>query len=128
MTLGDGHELEAIGQGIITLEMKLPDKKTKRCELPSVLYVPKLSYSLLSVSKAAEAGKTVEFDETHCQILGANQKPVAMATKVGSLYCLECTQPASGKPQVNAAETQSKAFQWHRRFGHLGVQSLQKLS
>lgn len=30
------------------------------------MYVPKLSYNLLSVSKATEAGKIVEFHSTDC--------------------------------------------------------------
>ena len=69
VTLGDGHALEATGQGIVSLQMKLPDGKTRRCKLHDVLYVPKLSYNLLSVSKAAEAGKTAKFNEAGCQIL-----------------------------------------------------------
>lgn len=38
VTLGDGHGLEATGQGVVSLEMRLPDGKTKRCILHSVLY------------------------------------------------------------------------------------------
>ena len=94
-----------------------------------VLCVPKLSYNLVSVPKAAEAGKTTEFDDAHCRIFCKNRKLVAIATKVGSLYYLECTKPTGENPRVNSAETQeSKAYTWHRRFGHLGVQNLQKLT
>ena len=56
VTLGNGHKLEATGQGIVKLMISLPDGKTKECKLNDVLFVPNLSYNLLSVSKAAEKG------------------------------------------------------------------------
>ena len=74
VTLGDGHALEATGQGTVPLEMTLPDAKTKRCVLHSVLYVPKLSYNLLSATKASESGKVIKFDNTGCQIVNKNDK------------------------------------------------------
>ena len=49
VTLGDGHDLDAIGRGVVVLETKLPSGRTKKCKLHDVLYVPKLSYNLLSV-------------------------------------------------------------------------------
>jgi len=87
-----------------------------------------LSYNLLSVSKATELGKMAQFVESRCKIVNAStQKLVATATRVGSLYYLDC-QP--GSQQVNTAESSSntKEHVWHRRYGHLGVQSLQKLA
>ena len=30
VTLGDGHTLEAIGQGVVTLQMTMSNEKTKR--------------------------------------------------------------------------------------------------
>ena len=57
MTLGDGRSLEAVGQGIVTLETRLPSGKTKRCNLNNVLCVPKLAYNLLSVPKVSAAGE-----------------------------------------------------------------------
>ena len=83
-----------------------------------VLYVPKLSYGLLGVSKAAESGKTTKFDETGCQILSKSHKVIATATHIGSLYYLDCLV----KQQVNAA--QCKEELWHRWYGHLGTQNL----
>jgi len=40
VTLGDGHTLEAIGQGVVTLKMTFSNKKTKRCHIHNVLCVP----------------------------------------------------------------------------------------
>ena len=47
--LGDGHELEAAGQGIVRLKLKLANGKMKQCRLDDVLYVPTLSYNLINV-------------------------------------------------------------------------------
>ena len=128
VTLGDGHTLEATGHGTVVLEMKLPDGTTKKCNLRNVLYVPKLAYNLLSVSKATETGKTTRFSEAGCRILDAKRKLVAAGTRVGSLYYLDCL---TGCQQINAAASvcqETRGEVWHRRFGHLGARNLQKLA
>ena len=89
VALGDGRELEAVGQGTVYLTVNLPKGETCQRKLRDVLYVPRLSYSLLSVSKVTDAGKTTEFDDVHCRIIGEGGKLLAMATKVGSLYYLD---------------------------------------
>ena len=55
--LGDGRCLDAVGRGIVELVMKLPGGKKQRCKLREVLFVPGLSCSLLSVSKAFWGGE-----------------------------------------------------------------------
>ena len=90
--------------------------------------MPDLSYNLLSVSKAAKAGKVVKFTETGCEILDSNKKVIAVATRVESLYHLNCQ---AHNEQTNAAVNKSKETKedtWHRRYGHLGVRNLQKLA
>ena len=64
VTLGDGRALQAAGTGVVELKLKLPDGETKIGRLSDVLYVPTLSYNLLSVPKSAEAGNVVRFSET----------------------------------------------------------------
>ena len=84
-----------------------------------MLYVPNLSYNLISVSKATEDGKTITFSEARSQILDANQKLIAIATRIGTLYYLDCR---IDHQQINAAENGSQETKediWHRRFGHL---------
>ena len=103
-------------------------KKQKECVLYNVLYVPQLSYNLFSVSRATEMGKTISFDKTSCRVYNANEKLIAVASKIGSLYFLNCCSH-----QVNVADNQchelvTKEEMWHRRLGHLGKQSLQKLA
>ena len=105
------------------LDMILPHRNTQKCKLNNVLYVPKLSYSLLSVSKASEAKKTKKFDKSWCKILNQQKKVIAVATKHGNLYYLEhCRKGKS----VNTTE-KSNEMLWHRRYGHVGEQNLKSL-
>ena len=129
VTLGDGHNLKASGKGTVLLQMSLHDGTMRKCSLNDVLYVPSLSYNLLSVSKAAEAGKTTRFNKTSCEILTSEGKIVSEGTKVGSLYYLDCHLDCLHA--ANTAENQTQETTedtWHRRFGHLGLQSLKKLA
>ena len=128
VALGDGHELEAIGRGVVVLETKLLSGRVKKCTLNDVLYVPKLAYNLLSVSKVTEASKTTRFGVANCQILDGNRKLIAVGAKVGDLYYLNCH---NGLQQTNMAQSESqkkKEDVWHQRFGHLGARNLEKLA
>ena len=58
ISVEDGRSLKATGRGIISLNMKLSDEKLNKCRLLDVLYIPKLTYNLLSVSKVTNFGKT----------------------------------------------------------------------
>ena len=124
VTLGDGHTLNGKGIGTVRIETLLPDGKSQKCRLEKVLYVPDLSYNLLSVSKAAEAGHTTKFSGTGCEILDGKKKVTAFATKVGSLYYLEYYR----KEEANATNDNNKERLWHRRYGHVGETNLRKLT
>ena len=100
VTLGDGYAVEATGRGTVTLKATSMDGQASRCKLHEVLYVPDLSYNLISEYKKAKAGKMIEFSETSCQLLDPNRKLIAVATRVGSLYYLKCQMVH----QANAAK------------------------
>ena len=124
VTLGDGHILEATGEGTVDLETLLPDGNLRKCKLENVLLVPKLSYSLLSVAKASEAGKTTKFNKRGCEIVNQNKEIIAFATRVGNLYYLEHRRRAQGSLVVEG----NKERLWHRQYGHTGKQKLQKMA
>ena len=88
MTLGDGHNLEAVGEGIVDMEMLLPNGGSRMCALKNVLYIPKLACNLVSVSKAAQAGKTIEFYNSSCEFVNSSNETIAFATRQGSFYYL----------------------------------------
>ena len=126
VVLGDGRALTAIGRGDVVLNMLLPSGESKTCTLYDVLYVPDLSYNLLSVSKASRRGKVVKFKKSACYILDRKHTLVAKATREGGLYQLNC-RPNHERAAL-AEQSGSKEDIWHKRFGHLGVKSLQRLS
>ena len=126
VVLGDGHSLTATGRGKVVLEVTLPNGESKSCTLHDVLYVPKLAYNLISVTKASQTGKVVKFTKSAYYILDRNHKIVAKAAKVGSLYQLD-HKPNHERVNV-AKQPETKEDLWHKRYGHLGMSSLQKLA
>ena len=62
-----------------------------------------------------------KFGRLACHILNANHKLIARATKVGSLYHLDCPE------LINLADKPAREDIWHRRFSHLGTRNLHKL-
>ena len=50
MTLGDRSPLNVAGEGMVDMDTILTDGTKGVCALKNVLYVPELSYSLVSVS------------------------------------------------------------------------------
>lgn len=126
VVLGDGRTLSAVGRGNVELDMVLPNGKVKSCTLYDVLYVPDLSYNLVSVAKASQKGKVVKFTKSACYILDKQHRMFAKATKVGGLYKLDYKL---NHERANVVEqSESKEDLWHKRFGHLGVGSLQSLA
>ena len=128
VTLGDRRPLEVAGEGTVDVEMLLADGNSRGCALQKVLYVPELAYNLVSVPKATGAGKNVKFYNTSCkfEIINSIDETVAFATKQGNFYCLEFLRKSH--ESANAAQKESKEHLWHRRFGHLSEQGMQKLA
>ena len=71
--------------------------------------------------KLSGAGKVTKFSESGCQIFNAD-KVIACASRCGSLYMLEC------ESYNHAYTALTKEDLWHRRYGHLGAQSLRQQS
>lgn len=64
VVLGDGRAITAVGRGEVMLDMVLPNGESKSCMLHDVVYMPALSYNLLSVAKASQKGKIVKFTKS----------------------------------------------------------------
>ena len=86
ITLGDGHSVKAFGTGTVDLNVRVSDEKQQRCTLFETLFVSKLSYNLLSVSKATRSGKSFTFTESCCHLLDEKRNVVATGSKVGNVY------------------------------------------
>ena len=105
ISVGDGYMLQAIGSGIIALTLELSDHKTRKCKLHDVLYIPELKYNLLRVSKLTDDEKHVSFCKNKCFVY-KGEKLLAVATKTGSLYHLDCV--LSTHQQINDVLQQRK--------------------
>ena len=88
VAVGDGRKL--YGKGIVLLIAVLADGSTSKCWLCDVIYIPGLSHSLLSVSKAAENSKITRFNDKECEILKNDSHIIARDVKCGNLYYLDC--------------------------------------
>ena len=124
ISLGDGHIVKATGKGTVLLKIAISQNQIQKCELKDVLFVPELSYNLLSVSKITKAGKIMKFVSSQCAILDENQRIVATAKLIGSLYHLNVID---GR-EANTAVTDSNEVLWHRRYGHVGFRNLEILA
>lgn len=72
------------------VNLKLPAGESKSSTRDDVLHVPTLVYNLLSVVKTSEAGKIATFCETQGEVIDDQGEVVAVASKGGSLYYLNC--------------------------------------
>ncbi len=80
-TLGDGRQLKVAGKGDISLKLKLPGGCTDVRKVIGVLYVPELTYNLLSMSRLTESGKEVSFNERE-GLISDRGEVIAMAYKM----------------------------------------------
>ena len=87
------------------------------------MYVPELEKNLLSVHAMVKHGATVTFKEDKCEI-SRNSKILALGEIQGKLYTLKIVNK-----HVNIAKQQPDTDQylWHCRFGHLGMNNVNKL-
>ena len=129
VTLGDGRSIETHKQGTVKLKLKQSDRSYRSGTLHDVLYVPELSYNLLSIAKATSLEKIVRFDESTGKILNKAEEVIGVATKYGSLYYLSCQVNTPQQTiNVNTVKNHSRIMVWHHCYGHLNVTSLRKLA
>ena len=120
--VGDGRALRVEGKGSITLKSNLPGQKIGVFELHDVLYVPLLSFNLVSVSQATNNGKLCKFNNDICEIFDKNNL-VAIGKNRNKLYRIDCI--------ANVVFSQTKKINddlWHQRLCHLGVDNMYKLN
>ena len=126
VTLGDGRNVQAAGQGNVVLMMNLSQGK-ESCTLHNVLLVPDLAYNLISVTAAGKRGKVTTFSDTKCEIRDSKSKLVATGHREGSLYYLDHGGPIH-QAHSSSDGNNCKETIWHRRFGNLGSQGMQLLA
>ena len=123
ITYGDGQVLEAVGVGDVILGRSL--SKDQKLVLQDVLYVPGNKMNLLSVSDTTAKGTTIEFNPNAAYIF-KGEELIAGAAMVNGLY-MYYTPPVYGTKMAMLAKPKETAELWHRRFGHMGYSTLERL-
>lgn len=84
----------------------------------NVLYIPKLTTNLLSVSQLIAKGNKVSFKKDVCLIYNQVNELIGIANLTNGVY----------KLQIQRSESALLAMtKWHRRLGHVNSKSLEKM-
>lgn len=92
-------------------------------EIQDILHVPGLAVNLLSINKIAEKGNTITFNKDGCTVKNAKQDIIISCKPENGVYKIV---HEDGMCMAAARKTDS-ALMWHRRLGHLNVQSMKKM-
>ena len=113
-------------------ELKLNElKHNGLAGIEDVTYVPNLTCSLLSVSSIAKSGYVTLFKDNHCGIYHKNDvsirgNPLLETYEKNGTYKLNLETKVNNVA-LKAGNTRSTQNIWHRRFAHLGTNSLSLL-
>jgi transposase InsO family protein len=141
--LGDDYRIPAAGQGQIIVDMNTGNE-IKRTVLNNVLYVPKLSGNLLSVSHFLRTGAEIRFKNEGCELIDKHGDVKCVGHMHGNLFIMDMEVVANDHVRIAAVDTfpeedddapnyedpdpaamtvrtASKADNhiWHRRLAHL---------
>jgi hypothetical protein len=94
IVLADNTKIESksIGSTLIPIQI---DNKPDFIKVHNVVYAPKISTNLLSVSKIIEKGHTVEFKGSRCEIKSKYGDLLATAHDHGRIYKLDSAEQSS---------------------------------
>ncbi|XP_055632911.1 uncharacterized protein LOC129773335 [Toxorhynchites rutilus septentrionalis] len=123
--LADGRVVAVAAAGNGVIKCTDDSGNINQIRLVHVLYVPKLSASLMSVHTMTTRKAKIQFDEYTCKIT-VGGKIIATATKHRGLYLLnKVEQEITSKATVS--HTRECQHTWHRRFGHRDPDALEVL-
>lgn len=149
-----GNERFILATGIGSIALRLTRNGGHETAIfPDVYHVPDLNGNLLSVSYFARKGYSVSFEQDGCSILDTSGSPIATAFEREGLYILRAqphmpearayltslvnstTPPMDPGPTLDLAalvangssKSRATVGTWHRRLGHLNVESVLKM-
>jgi hypothetical protein len=131
--LGDDSTTKTLGRGRVKLLLKDGRIRT----LPRVLHMPKLSRSLISISKMDDAGVDTVFGKNTCKMVRGGMM-LMRGVQCGTLYKLLGSTYTNGCNSYVVFEKTNKEYKtnivpekktmlWHKILGHIGEQGLQIL-
>lgn len=124
--LADGEKAEVSGTGSGSIVGVDGKGNPVDIVLSDVLFVPKLTSGLVSVSTLASKCFDVVFSDNRCEIRNRMGEISALAMRHGSLYKL-CT-PNQAMVSVHPSHTADCQHTWHRRLGHRDPEVVRMIS
>ena len=123
IVLASGDIIYAEGFGDVVLLTKQNVKYT----LLNVWYVPKLHSNFISITKIVESGKQVIF-KNNSALIKAENELIASAKLENKVFILKAKLHNEAINAVAGSKQLDLAIKWHRRYGHLNMKDLNKLS
>jgi len=111
ITIGNGQEITAIGQGNITIPTT-----SGSIPLSRALHVPDIGRNLISVANIVDQGFRVEFTRTTCAVSKGNTVQ-GIGKREGNIYYFSGLQEVALAELSDTSDTTSLEI-WHRRIGH----------
>jgi transposase InsO family protein len=96
--------------------------------LKDVLYIPSFNVNLISLSKADANGFHGRWGRGSLTVEHPSGKVLLRSYLRGGLYHAECSARRFTTPSVSVAASRPDAILVHRRFGHVGLSTLSKMS
>lgn len=107
--------IKAKGKGIV---------ETDKCIFENVLYVPELSKNLISVNAITEKNGKVIFQNDKVYVEKNGHKVLEGKKNENGLYIVN---PKTKEESMFTVNIKEKVAKWHRKLGHLGIESMKKL-
>lgn len=119
---GDGSLVDILGRGTIIFSAQRGGHRM----LTEVYYIPSLRSNIISLGQLDEFGCQVLIDQGVLRVRDPEKELlVKVKRSQNRLYKITLTV---AQPISLLARTDEDAWRWHERYGHLGFESLRKLS
>ena len=93
----------------------------------NVLHVPHLAKNLVSVGQIVEQGMQVKFNKSGC-FIEKHGKLIARGKRQGRMFILDVNMPQMAAAMfTKGSNIISDVEMWHKRIGHISMQTLQNM-
>ncbi|CAA9994673.1 unnamed protein product, partial [Nesidiocoris tenuis] len=128
VNLANDSSTKIDGKGPVKLQVKI-GSETQPLKLNDTLLVPDLCTNLMSVGKITDQGHTVTFTKTSATIQNQAGRTMMKANRVNGLYYVDEAEHNAKAATPQAANGKTSILEtWHKRFGHLSISDLKRLS
>uniref|UniRef100_A0A1Y1M571 Integrase catalytic domain-containing protein n=1 Tax=Photinus pyralis TaxID=7054 RepID=A0A1Y1M571_PHOPY len=126
--IANGHCLEIKGIGTILIDARV-NKQWEPRRLENVLFVPQIQQNLLSTAVLTEKGLQVLIQKQGCKVIDESQNVVAVGERYGkNLLKMDFRVRMEECANISTSVAATSLEYWHRRLGHISVDTIKKIS